>query len=157
MCTTYLSNTQIQLHHTKPWPTSLAPNLRLHHLQNCSPCFWIPPWVISTLHWLVLENKIAAILCDYFALFYLNFSGVYFYIYIYLLLVLYFALCILWKRCFINTDIVLYCTVLYCIALYCIVLILTFVPWSLTTAKSPLYVWQSFLASPQTLTLLLTR
>ena len=61
----YLSYTQILSHHIKPWPTSLAPSLRSHHLQNCSPCFQIPPWTLSTLDWLVFENKISAILCDY--------------------------------------------------------------------------------------------
>ena len=58
MCSTYLSNNQIQAHHTKPWPTSLAPNLRLHHLQfNCSSCF-LNPSIGSSLLYIDLCLKV---------------------------------------------------------------------------------------------------
>ena len=49
MCSTYLSNTQVRPHHTKPWLTSLAPNLRPHHLQ-----FNWSSWFFKSLHWLSL-------------------------------------------------------------------------------------------------------
>ena len=58
MCSTYLSNNQIRAHHTKPWPTSLAPNLRPHHLQfNCSSCF-LNPSIGSSLLYIDLCLKI---------------------------------------------------------------------------------------------------
>ena len=49
MCSTYLSNTQVRPHHTKPWLTPLAPNLRPHHLQ-----FNWTSWFFKSLHWLSL-------------------------------------------------------------------------------------------------------